>query len=303
MQTINSEFVAIHADVASTTDLNTPDTKLWYGMAMRVVGDRHTYTKATTPSAISRNLESQHPTPLAHALNPAASLDVTPTAPTSRLVLLSGYSAVRCDRTNTVIYCPSINGAGIIGVNCARSVATFFTYSSFIKWITWSLVPMIQICALLSPWCDRTKALISELMGFCLANACCRGNALGTWLTQPLVSIREALDNHQSLAPASARSQVSWLVSASTLLISAQNPKRAFNLSPESDSGIAKNKPTSQRKQVFLSTFCDATPPSSIQRTLHPASTPVQHMGINHRRLHVLMPKQFLDRANVIPAL
>jgi hypothetical protein len=37
---------------------------------------------------------------------------------------------------------------------------------------------------------------------------------LGTWLTQPLVSIREALDNHQSLAPARTRSQVSWLVSA-----------------------------------------------------------------------------------------
>jgi hypothetical protein len=49
----------------------------------------------------------------------------------------------------------------------------------------------------------------------------------GTWLTQPLVSIREALDNHQSLAPAYTRSQVSWLVSVLPLLISAQNPKRA----------------------------------------------------------------------------
>jgi hypothetical protein len=37
----------------------------------------------------------------------------------------------------------------------------------------------------------------------------------------------------------------------SALLISAQNPKRAFYLSPESDSGIAKNKPIAQRKQEF----------------------------------------------------
>jgi len=38
-----------------------------------------------------------------------------------------------------------------------------------------------------------------------------------------------------------------------------------------------------------------------LSRTLDAASTPVEHMGIDHRRPDVLVTEQFLHRADVIP--
>jgi hypothetical protein len=43
--------------------------------------------------------------------------------------------------------------------------------------------------------------------------------------------------------------------------------------------------------------------PLHIQRTSYPTPALVQDMGINHRRLYILMTKQFLDRANVIAGI
>ena len=41
----------------------------------------------------------------------------------------------------------------------------------------------------------------------------------------------------------------------------------------------------------------------AIQRTLHPDTRLVQHVGINHRRAHILVPQEFLHGPNVIPGL
>ena len=41
----------------------------------------------------------------------------------------------------------------------------------------------------------------------------------------------------------------------------------------------------------------------NIQRTRHTFTTLVQHMGVNHRRRHIFVAKQFLNGANVIAAL
>ena len=38
-----------------------------------------------------------------------------------------------------------------------------------------------------------------------------------------------------------------------------------------------------------------------LSRTLDAASTPVEHMGIDHRRADILVTEQFLHRADVIP--
>src|SRR4029450_7153003 len=38
-----------------------------------------------------------------------------------------------------------------------------------------------------------------------------------------------------------------------------------------------------------------------LRRTLDPAPTPVEHMGIDHRRPDVLVTEQFLHGADVIP--
>ena len=57
-------------------------------------------------------------------------------------------------------------------------------------------------------------------------------------------------------------------------------------------------------------TACDAhansartTPVAAlnIQRTTHPTPPPIQHMGVNLGRRHILMAQQFLNGANVIP--
>ena len=40
-----------------------------------------------------------------------------------------------------------------------------------------------------------------------------------------------------------------------------------------------------------------------IQRTRHTFAAVVQHMGVNHRRRHIFVGKQFLNGANVIAAL
>jgi hypothetical protein len=40
-----------------------------------------------------------------------------------------------------------------------------------------------------------------------------------------------------------------------------------------------------------------------ICRTAHTGRPAVEGMGVNHRRLHVFMPEEFLDRANVISIL
>ena len=41
----------------------------------------------------------------------------------------------------------------------------------------------------------------------------------------------------------------------------------------------------------------------SIKRTLNAATTAVHHVGIDHRRRHILVPKQFLDGADVVSRL
>jgi len=38
-----------------------------------------------------------------------------------------------------------------------------------------------------------------------------------------------------------------------------------------------------------------------LSRTLDAASTPVEHMGIYHRRTDVIVPESFLHRPNVVP--
>jgi hypothetical protein len=37
-----------------------------------------------------------------------------------------------------------------------------------------------------------------------------------------------------------------------------------------------------------------------IERTAHAPPTLIQNVGMNHRRAHVAMPKEFLDRPDVI---
>jgi hypothetical protein len=41
----------------------------------------------------------------------------------------------------------------------------------------------------------------------------------------------------------------------------------------------------------------------TIQRALHPAASLPQHVRIKHRRGHIVMPQQLLNRPNVRPAL
>ena len=41
----------------------------------------------------------------------------------------------------------------------------------------------------------------------------------------------------------------------------------------------------------------------SIKRTLIAAATAVHHVGIDHRRRHILVPEQFLDGADVVSRL
>ena len=45
---------------------------------------------------------------------------------------------------------------------------------------------------------------------------------------------------------------------------------------------------------------CDRT--LEIKRTPYPFSTAIQHMNVNHRRLDILVSKQFLNRT-VVPRL
>ena len=40
-----------------------------------------------------------------------------------------------------------------------------------------------------------------------------------------------------------------------------------------------------------------------IQRTDHTATTDLQHMGVNHRRLSISVPEQFLHGADVVAGL
>src|SRR3989442_6299653 len=41
----------------------------------------------------------------------------------------------------------------------------------------------------------------------------------------------------------------------------------------------------------------------AISRALDSPAAPVQDMGVDHRRAHVLMAQQLLDRPNIIPVL
>jgi hypothetical protein len=41
----------------------------------------------------------------------------------------------------------------------------------------------------------------------------------------------------------------------------------------------------------------------SVERAAYSNTGPVEHMRVNHRRGHILVTKQLLDRADVIPAL
>ena len=43
--------------------------------------------------------------------------------------------------------------------------------------------------------------------------------------------------------------------------------------------------------------------PHPVQRTRHRQPRPVHHVRVDHRRLHVFMPQQFLHRADVRPVL
>src|SRR5215831_706287 len=40
--------------------------------------------------------------------------------------------------------------------------------------------------------------------------------------------------------------------------------------------------------------------PLAIHRTLHAATTAIQHVGVNHRGLDVLVTQRFLDSANIV---
>lgn len=40
-----------------------------------------------------------------------------------------------------------------------------------------------------------------------------------------------------------------------------------------------------------------------VQRAHDPASAPVEDVGVDHRRLHVLVSQQFLDRPDVVAVL
>jgi hypothetical protein len=41
-------------------------------------------------------------------------------------------------------------------------------------------------------------------------------------------------------------------------------------------------------------------PTSAVQRAAHPVSAAVQHMSVDLSRLHILVPEQFLHRADVV---
>jgi hypothetical protein len=43
-----------------------------------------------------------------------------------------------------------------------------------------------------------------------------------------------------------------------------------------------------------------AYPSQEVERALDSTATPVEHMGVDHGRLHTLMPEQFLDRPDVV---
>lgn len=53
--------------------------------------------------------------------------------------------------------------------------------------------------------------------------------------------------------------------------------------------------------------YVNVTQPSNnlsrIERTVHPSTTPVEYMGIDHRRLYIFMSQQLLHRADVIAVL
>jgi hypothetical protein len=43
-----------------------------------------------------------------------------------------------------------------------------------------------------------------------------------------------------------------------------------------------------------------AKPIYLVQRALHSQSWPIQHVGVNHRRAHVFVTKEFLHGSNVV---
>ena len=54
---------------------------------------------------------------------------------------------------------------------------------------------------------------------------------------------------------------------------------------------------------VGTNSAASSTGPEFIERTPHAPPTSVQHARVNHRRAHIAMPEQFLDRPNVIATL
>jgi hypothetical protein len=45
------------------------------------------------------------------------------------------------------------------------------------------------------------------------------------------------------------------------------------------------------------------TCPKLIERTLHAASTLIEYVCVNHRRAHISVSKQLLDRADIVARL
>src|SRR5688572_19896194 len=41
----------------------------------------------------------------------------------------------------------------------------------------------------------------------------------------------------------------------------------------------------------------------AVQRAAHAATTPIQHVSVDHRRLHAVVTEQFLDRPDVVAVL
>ena len=40
-----------------------------------------------------------------------------------------------------------------------------------------------------------------------------------------------------------------------------------------------------------------------VQRTHHPTRPPIQHMRVDHRRAHIIVPQQLLDGPDITPTL
>ena len=41
----------------------------------------------------------------------------------------------------------------------------------------------------------------------------------------------------------------------------------------------------------------------AVRGAVHPTPASIEHMGIDHRRADILMPKELLNRSNIVPVL